>query len=116
MKLMNMLTPIAAPSAKPLNKEERLKSEIFKALARLDGGAGFKISRGRSLAEQRQAAVANERATAAKTVADLEQRLSLAGERATAAERKLANAVARERTAARAIADLARTFPQHAPA
>ena len=46
-----MLTPIAAPSAKPvakpLNKEERLKSEILNALARLDGGAGFKISRGR---------------------------------------------------------------------
>jgi hypothetical protein len=190
---MNMLAPIAAPSAnpvaKPLNKEERLKSEILKALARLDGGAGFKISRGRlrddliasgaieinnrghmtlsarhifsramlalcrkhgaiaerdcvvwrvgadaerrravadaiskeraaaaALAEQCQAAVAKERATVAKTVADLEQRLNLAGERATAAERKLASAIARERRASRAIADLARMFPHHPPA
>ena len=170
-----MLTPIAAqsanPVAKPLNKEERLKSEILNALARLDGGAGFKISRGRlrddliasgaieinsrghmtlsarhifsramlalcrkhgeiaerdgvvwrvgAVAERRRAvadAISKERATAAKAVADLERRLSLAGERATAAERKLASAVARERRAARAIADLARTFPHHAPA
>jgi hypothetical protein len=161
-----MLTPIAAPSAKPLNKEERLKSEILKALARLDGGAGFKISRGRlrddlieinsrghmtlsarhifsramlalcrkhgaiaerdgvvwrvgADAERRRAvvdAISKERAAAAKTVADLEQRLALADERATAAERKLASAAARERRASRAIADLARTFPHHPPA
>ena len=49
---MNMLTPI---EAKPLvsttkpphpNGESRLKGEILQTLARLDGGAGTKISRG----------------------------------------------------------------------
>ena len=73
---------------------------------------GANVERERAVA----AAVAKERATAAKTVADLEQRLDLAGERATLAERKLASAVARERRASRAIANLARTFPHHAPA
>jgi hypothetical protein len=167
--------PVASGEAprppKPLNKEERLKSEILKALACLDGEAGFKISRGRSLAdliasgaieinsrghmtlsarhifsramlalcrkhgaiaerdgvvwrvggvaERRRAvadAISKERAIAAKTVAELEQRVALAGERVTAAERKLASAVARERRASTAIADLARTFPHHPPA
>ena len=50
---MNMLTPIKAtpiasalPKAHCLNKELRLKGEILETLARLDGGAGKKISRG----------------------------------------------------------------------
>jgi hypothetical protein len=50
---MNMLTPIKAtpiasalPKAHCLNKESRLKGEILETLARLDGGAGKKISRG----------------------------------------------------------------------
>jgi hypothetical protein len=51
---MNMLTPIEAKSVAPpsndrpprLNKESRLKGEILETLARLDGGAGKKISRG----------------------------------------------------------------------
>jgi hypothetical protein len=49
---MNMLTPIeanpiaSAPQAHRLNKESGLKGEILETLARLDGGAGKKISRG----------------------------------------------------------------------
>ena len=44
---MNMLTPIAATTKthRP-NGESRLKGEILESLARLDGGAGAKISRG----------------------------------------------------------------------
>jgi hypothetical protein len=46
----------------------------------------------------------------------LEQKLAHAVRKLKLAERKLAAADWHERTAARAIADLARTFPQHAPA
>ena len=206
---MNMLTPIeanpiaSAPKAHRPNKELGLKVEILETLARLDGGAGKKISRGvlrddliasgaietdgrgnmtssarhkfsramvalcrkhgalrerngvvwrvgavaareravaaavdkelaagaAAIAERDRAIEAWKQAAAigkaqhteaiadlkrkvatkgAATIADLEQRLRLAGERAQRAERKMAHAAARERMVAETVAEFGR--------